>query len=109
MWSDAIYVQFPDEATARAAGASLGIEFPEDGSIPSGNENYALCAPIQPPWQTDPVYNAQGDVTTPGVLAPGFWAMLRFNEAWPGYAATVAALEASGAVRELANPHIVWA
>lgn len=109
MWSPAIYCQHPDEATARAAATALGVDFPESGEIPTGNENYAMHAPMQPPWVTPPVFNGAGEEETPGVPEPGFWSMLRLNMAWPGYEATLAAIEASGVRRDLADPPVVWA
>jgi len=109
MWSPAFYVQFPDEPTARATATALGVDFPESGEIPTGNGNYAMHAPMQPPWVTPPVFDGEGAVVTPGVAEPGYWAMLRFNTDWPGYAATVAAIEGSGAKRTLAEPPVVWA
>jgi hypothetical protein len=108
-WQETIYVQFPDETTARTMATSLGVDFPESGAIPTGNQNYAMHAPMQPPWVTPPVIDAEGVLVTPGVAETGYWAMLRFNMDWPGYAATMAALEASGVVRELALPPVVWA
>jgi len=110
MWSPAIYLQFPNEAAARAAATSLGVVFPESGEIPTGNENYAMHAPMQPPWITLPGVGTGDDgPISPGVAEPGYWAMLRFNMEWPGYTTTVAALEASGVVRDLATPPVVWA
>lgn len=76
-WSPTLYLQFVDEAEARAVAAQLGVEFPVDGSIPTGNHNFALCAPIAAP---------EGEA--------GYWAMLRLNAAWAGYEATVQALAA---------------
>lgn len=108
-WSDAIYVQFPDEAAARALAASLGVDFPDDGSIPTGNGNYAMKAPMQAPWASPPVYDGAGDVVTPGAAEPGYWALLRFNTEWPGYAATLEAIENAGVRRTLVNPPAVWA
>lgn len=108
-WSGAIYVQFPDEATARAMATSLGVDFPEDGSIPSGNGNYAMHAPMQAPWATAPVYDGDGAVVAPGVLEAGYWAMLRLNEAWVGCADTLAAIEGAGVRRTLVDPPLVWA
>lgn len=109
MWSPAIYVQFPDEPTARATATALGVDFPESGEIPTGNGNYAMHAPMQSPWVTEPVLDAEGVVVTPGVPEPGYWAMLRFNMEWDGYNTTLAALQASGVVRTLATPPVVWA
>ena len=77
--------------------------------MPTGNENYAMHAPMQPPWVTPPVIDGDGNVTAPGVAEPGYWSMLRFNMDWPGYAATLAAIEASGVRRTLATPPVVWA
>jgi hypothetical protein len=109
MWSPAIYCQHPNEATARAAATALGVDFPDSGAIPTGNENFAMHAPMTPPWITAPVYDEDGVEVAPGVAEAGYWSMLRFNMEWPGYAATLAAVEASGVVRELAAPPVVWA
>lgn len=109
MWSPAIYCQHPDEATARAAAAALGVDFPASGDIPSGNQNYALHAPIRAPWATPPVVDADGMIVTPGVPEPGYWSMLRLNMEWPGYAETMAAIEAAGVRRDLVDPPVVWA
>lgn len=109
MWSPAIYCQHPDEATARAAAAALGVEFPESGEIPTGNQNYAMHAPMQPPWVTPPVVDDDGMIVTPGVAETGYWSMLRLNMDWPGYEATMAAIETSGVRRDLANPPVEWA
>lgn len=108
-WSSTLYCQHPDEATARAAAAAFGVEFPESGEIPTGNQNYALVAPMQPPWEMPPVFDEDGVEVTPGVPEDGFWSMLRLNTDWAGYAATMAALEASGVLRDLADPPVVWA
>lgn len=35
---------------------------------------------------------------------PGYWVLLRLNDDWVGYAATMAALDASGVVQALAAP-----
>lgn len=109
MWSPAIYCQHPDEATARAAAAALGVDFPSSGDIPFGNQHYALCAPMQAPWATPPVLDGDGMIVTPGVPEAGYWSMLRLNMDWPGYGATMAAIEASGVRRELADPPVEWA
>lgn len=109
MWSPAIYCQHPNEATARAAAAALGVDFPESGEIPTGNQNYAMHAPMTPPWATPPVVDVDGVITTPGVPESGFWSMLRFNMDWPGYETTLAAIEASGVRRHLVTPPVVWA
>jgi len=109
-WSPAIYVQFPDEATARAAAAALGVEFPDDNTVPTGNSNYAMHAPMQTPWKVEPVSDPEtGELVTPGEAETGYWAMLRLNTEWPGYAATLAAIQATGAIRKLVNPPVVWA
>lgn len=109
MWSPAIYCQHPDEATARAAAAALGVDFPPSGDIPSGSQNYALYAPMQAPWATPPVLDGDGMIVTPGISEPGFWSMLRLNMDWPGYEATMAAIEAAGVRRDLVDPPVVWA
>ncbi len=85
-WSPTIYVQFPDEAAARAVAIGLGVEFPADGSIPTGNQHFALAAPITE-WLTPPA--SRGD---PGTLRPGYWAMLRLNTGWAGYDAAMAVI-----------------
>jgi hypothetical protein len=108
-WGDAIYVQFPDEATARAFATALGVEFPDDGTIPTGNGNYAMHAPMETPWVTPPVYDVDGVEVTPGVPEPGYWAMLRLNDDFAGYAAIVAAIEGAGVQRDLVDPPVVWA
>jgi hypothetical protein len=108
-WRDAIYVQFPDEATARAFATALGVDFPESGVIPTGNGNYAMHAPMQAPWVTPPVYDAEGTEVTPGVAEPGYWAMLRLNDDFAGYFNLVAAIEGAGVQRDLVNPPVVWA
>lgn len=108
-WTQAIYVCFPDEATARAMAEGLGVEFPASGRIPTGNQNYALSAPMQAPWIAPPAFDGEGEEVTPGVPEPGYWAMLRLNEAWAGCAATLAAIEGAGVRRELATPPVVWA
>ena len=109
MWSPAIYCQHPDEATARAAAAALGVDFPASGRIPTGNQNYAMHAPMQPPWATPPVLDEGGAVATPGVPEPGYWSMLRLNMEWAGYEETMAAIELAGVRRELEEPPVVWA
>lgn len=108
-WSAGIIVQFPDEATARLAATAIGVEFPDDGSIPSGNDNYAMNAPISAPFTVEPVVVGSGDdqVITPGVRDSGYWALLRLNMEWSGYAETWAAIQATGAVRDV--NHVVWA
>lgn len=108
-WSQGIIVQFPDEATARTAAAAIGVDFPEDGSVPSGNENYAIVAPVAPPWAIEPTFDDAGEVLTPGNRETGYWALLRLNQEWAGYSETMAAIQATGAVRNLANPPIEWA
>lgn len=108
-WSQAIYVQFADEATARALATALGVDFPPSGAIPNGNQNYALTAPIQAPWVTPPVHDGAGELVTPGVAESGYWAMLRLNEEWAGCAATLAAIDGAGVRRELVDPPAVWA
>jgi len=108
-WGDTIYVQFPDEATARAMATSLGVDFPIDGTIPTGNQNYAMHAPMETPWVTPPVYNAEGVLVTPGVPESGYWAMLRFNDSFAGYDAIVTAIEGADVERDLVNPPVVWA
>ena len=53
-WSPAIYCQFPTREGAVEFGATLGIEFPDDGTWPTGNRNFALVE-IPAPWITEPV------------------------------------------------------
>ena len=111
-WSPTIYVKFPDEATARAMAASLGVEFPETGEIPTGNHNFALVAPIRAPWQVPPTTGLNDEdmvvETSPGTPEPGFWAMLRLNTQWSGYEATMAAIEAAGIKRSPEPPPAVF-
>lgn len=108
-WREAVYVQFPDEETARALATALGVDFPESGAIPSGNQNYAMHAPMTPPWITPPVFDAEGAEVTPGVHEPGYWAMLRLNDDFAGYEGIVTAIEAAGVRRDLVDPPVVWA
>ena len=108
-WQDTVYVQFTDEATARALAMALGVDFPESGVIPTGNQNYAMHAPMQAPWVTPPVFDAEGAEITPGVAEPGYWAMLRFNDDFPGCAGIIEAITAAGVSRELVNPPATWA
>jgi hypothetical protein len=77
-WTATVYVQFPDEATARVAAAALGADMPEDGSPPAGNQNYSLVAPIVE--------------LEAGAPLPGYWAMMRFNLATAEGAAAYAQL-----------------
>jgi len=108
-WGDAIYVQFPDEATARAFATALGVEFPDDGTIPTGNGNYAMYAPMQAPWITPPVYNVDGVLITPGVPESGYWAMLRLNDDFAGYETIMAAIDGAGVRIDPVDPPVVWA
>jgi hypothetical protein len=91
-WSKTIYVDFPDEDAARAMAMALGVEFPEDGSIPTGNGNYAMVAPIVE-WVRRPV-SAGREIIDQGERRPGYTAMIRLNMDWPGYAAAMAMLAA---------------
>jgi hypothetical protein len=108
-WRDAIYVQFPDEAQARVTATDLGVDFPASGRIPAGNQNYAMHAPMQSPWESPPVVDEDGVEVTPGIPEPGYWAMLRLNDNFDGYATLVAAIEEAGVRRELTDPPVVWA
>lgn len=93
-WSDTIYVRFADEASARAMAEQLGVDFPQDGSIPTGNGNFALKAPIVE-WVRRPVVERQGEAMVTidaGEAFDGYRAMLRLNTDWPGYEAALAAL-----------------
>lgn len=107
----AVFTRHNDEAEARAQGAQLGIVFPADGAIPSGNQRYALVANIGVPWQSEPVYGEEGDVLAPGVRDPegGYWCLLAINEAWEGHDAVIAAIEHLGVRRAPAHPPVVWA
>jgi len=108
-WTATIYMQFPSRAAARTAAQTVGAQFPALGKVPDGDERYALVAPIQPPWTTAPVYDAAGNVTTPGVLATGFWVMFRFNANKVNTASILAQIAASGFQRTPAVPSVVWA
>jgi len=108
-WRDTIYVQFPDEATARVMATSLGVDFLVGDTIPTGNQNYAMHAPMETPWVTPPVYNAEGVLITPGVPESGYWAMLRLNDDFSGYDEIVAAISEAGVRRDLVDPPVVWA
>ncbi|UYN96570.1 MAG: hypothetical protein KIT25_06455 [Enhydrobacter sp.] len=110
-WSQTLYLQFADEAAARAVAAQLGVEFPADpsgdfgagGTIPTGNHNYALVAPVVQ-WARAPGTDGAEDQ---GEAEPGYWAMLRLSLAWAGHDAAVAAL--GPYLRELENPSNVFA
>lgn len=105
-----VYVRHENEDEAREQGAALGIVFPENGSIPSGNQRYALTANIGVPFLTLPVYD-NGEIVTPGVPYPegGYWSMLAINQNWTGHDATIAAVEELGVRRYPINPPVVWA
>lgn len=94
-WSPTRYGQFPDEATARALAEQLGADFPADGSIPTGNGNYSLVAPI---------FEKDGN----GDPLPGYWAMMRFNLSTDEGAAADAAFCASPFHVERASPSNVF-
>ena len=59
-WSEALYVQFSDEPTARAMAVHLGVDFPSDDAVPTGTHNYALQAPMPAPWATPPATDGDG-------------------------------------------------
>lgn len=105
-----VYVRHENEAEAREQGAALGIVFPANGSIPSGNQRYALRADIGTPWLTPPVWDS-GEIVEPGVPDPegGYWSMLAINQAWEGHDATIAAIDGLGVRRYPAHPPVVWA
>ena len=108
-WRETIYVQFPDEETARALAMALGVEFPASGEIPSGNQNYALHAPMQSPWATPPILDAEGMEIEPGIAEPGYWAMIRINKDYYEYRTIMTALQEAGIIREIENPLVDWA
>lgn len=105
-----VYTRHEDEAEAREQGTALGIVFPANGSIPSGNQRYALTGNIGVPWLVEPVYD-NGEIVEPGVPDPegGYWSMLAINQDWEGHDATIAAIEALGVRRYPENPPTVWA
>ena len=88
MWSNTIYVKFADEPTAVAVATQLGVTFFE-GTPSMGNENFALKSPIT---------SQDND---------GYWAMLRLNSDWTGFAQTMTAL--TPFIREVQNPTEVFA
>lgn len=102
-----IYVRHETEAEARGQGAALGIVFPANGSIPTGNQRYALVADIGTPWETPP----DDETGTPGVSDPegGYWSLLALNQEWEGHDATIAAIEGLGVRRYPEHPLTVWA
>jgi len=109
-WSPTIYVQFPNEEAARIAATMMGVDFPVDGSIPSGNHNYAMHAPMQAPWISEPVIDSDtGEVITPGTTESGYWAMLRLNTTFVRYDEIVAMIDELGVKRNLINPPVKWA
>lgn len=105
-----VYTCHPSESVAREQGAALGIVFPPSGSVPVGNQRYALESDIGTPWLTPPVYD-NGAIAVPGVPDPegGYWSMLGINQAWEGHAATITAIEALGVRRFPTHPQRVWA
>ena len=105
-----IYTRHENEAEARAQGAALGIVFPPNGTIPSGNQRYALTPNIGTPWLTPPVYD-NGIIVTPGVPdhEGGYCCLLVINQEWEGHDATIAAIEALGVRRFPEYPLTVWA
>ncbi len=105
-WTPTVYVQFPDEATARTAATALGADFPADGGIPTGTRNYALVAPITE-WVTRPTIARDGS-GDPGEACPGYWAMMRFNLDTAEGAAAYAQLQAYGVIRTRATPSNVF-
>ena len=105
-----VYTRHENEVEAREQGAALGIVFPANGSIPSGNQRYALAADIGVPFTVLPVYD-NGEVVSPGVLDPegGYWSMLAINQTWEGHDATLAAVDQLGVRRYPEYPSVVWA
>lgn len=104
-----VYVRHENETEAREQGAALGIVFPANGGIPSGNQRYALKAGIGVPLITLPVY-ANGQTVTPGVPDPegGYWSLLAINQDWGGHDATIAAIEGLGVRRYPEYPPTGW-
>ena len=107
-WSDPIYCVFANRSQGIAFGAILGIEFPADGSIPSGNQNFALVE-IPAPWSVEPTYDDEGNVVTPGERQAGSWFLGRINLEWSGATDTLATIDASGARRTPDAPPVIWA
>lgn len=112
-WSPDRHANFPDEATARAVATSLGADMPEDGSIPTGNRNFALVAPVEH-WITEPMWSRDGNgdmvLFDPGEKRPGFWALVRFNLSTPeGIAADEAFRATPYYVATLENPGVKFA
>lgn len=107
-WGPTLYAQLPDQASVLALAQALAIDVLPDGSLSTGNHNFALVA-ISPPWVTPPAYDADGNVVTPGVADTGIWFMGRLNDEWPGVAAATATLQGANVLRTLTDPPVVWA
>lgn len=107
-WGPTLYAQCADRAQALSLGRALGMAISEDGSLPTGDRNFAMQE-MPAPWATPPTLDAAGDVVTPGILEPGFWLMGRINDAFDGAPAILQQLTVAGVLRALADPPMVWA
>lgn len=107
-WTHTIYLKFADETTARAVALALGADFPVDGSVPIGDDNYALAAPIVE-YSVRPAYGVVSGVptvTNAGTVRAGYWAMAKFNLGTTEGAAAYGQLQAqmAGAIQTLLDP-----
>lgn len=107
-WGPTLYAQVTDAAAVSALAAQLGIDVMPDGSLSTGNANFALVS-MDAPWAVPPVTDEAGEVITPGERMGGVWFMGRLNDAWPGAEQAMATLAVAGVLRELADPPMVWA
>jgi hypothetical protein len=81
-WSQpALYPAFTDYATAATVAQGLGLATPADGSVPWGDENFAMV-PFTV-WITPPSM-ASDHTITPGTADSRFFVMLRLNSCWSG-------------------------
>ena len=107
-WGPPLYAQCADRAHALSLGRALGMAMPEDGSLPTGDRNFAMRE-MPAPWATAPALDAAGEVVAPGILEPGFWLMGRLNDAFEGKAVILRQLADARVLRALADPPMVWA
>jgi hypothetical protein len=101
-WSPTHYLQFADAGEARTLAVAIGAPLDADGAPVASGESYAMVAPI-----TEWIARPGG--TDAGEKRSGYWAMMRFNLDTPEGVAAHALVQASGAVRALADPGNVFA
>ena len=101
-WSPTLYLQFADDGEARALAVAIGAPLDADGTPVASSGSYAMVAPITE-WIVRP------GAADAGQRRDGYWAMMRFNLDTAEGAAAHAVVQASGAVRTLADPGNVFA